>query len=235
MYNLRSGGGNHYTLWANNRSDYSIIRHPEFQLGRIPSERDSLAGWNTSKGKHKPILSKEAKLIRASAKQRSATSEVSASAPSLALPGTGEAAERERTSRDPDLQSLPPAELAVLMRQASMKRSRGKSVPPSSQLTPLPLTVQATHNCASVPGRMADVDRKFRYGSGSRRVAAIDPDFHIQRASKSKPVGYGRFQYIPPESAKGFLQKWTESDPAPRARGPPPSDGAAAMKDVTEN
>jgi len=219
---LRAGGGNHYTMWAKCRSDYSIIRHPEYQLGKIPAERDSFAGWNTCKGKHKPILSTEAKLIRASARQRSlppssggqAALSKSSSTPAMVK----SQADRDKASSsdsqpcrdDLDVQSVAAADLTVRMRQAQDRRRRCRTA--TSDLTAVPPTVPASHSLASVPGRMADMDRAYRHGSGYHREARYDPDFHIKRSSKTRPVGYGRFQYIPPESAKPFLQKWMQAE-----------------------
>mmetsp|Transcript_8535 Transcript_8535/g.11907 ORF Transcript_8535/g.11907 Transcript_8535/m.11907 type:complete len:108 (+) Transcript_8535:2-325(+) len=96
------------------------------------------------------------------------------------------------------------------MREAQDRRRRCRSA--TSELNPVPPTIPASHSLASVPGRMADMDRAYRHGSGYHREARYDPDFHIKRSSKTRPVGYGRFQYIPPESAKPFLQKWMQTE-----------------------
>eukprot|EP00435_Cladocopium_sp_Y103_P049081 s1955_g14.t1 len=49
MYSLRGYGGNHLGMFAGTRSDFIITQHPEFNLGRLASERGLGHQWNTTK------------------------------------------------------------------------------------------------------------------------------------------------------------------------------------------
>ncbi|CAL1152170.1 unnamed protein product [Cladocopium goreaui] len=49
MYSLRGYGGNHLGMFAGTRSDFIITQHPEFNLGRLASERGLGHQWDTTK------------------------------------------------------------------------------------------------------------------------------------------------------------------------------------------
>ena len=48
MYALSKCGGNHFAFFAGDRSDFIMLRHPEFRLGRNGSECGFGKGWDTT-------------------------------------------------------------------------------------------------------------------------------------------------------------------------------------------
>eukprot|EP00931_Biecheleriopsis_adriatica_P043850 TRINITY_DN25055_c0_g1_i1.p1 TRINITY_DN25055_c0_g1~~TRINITY_DN25055_c0_g1_i1.p1 ORF type:complete len:180 (+),score=26.05 TRINITY_DN25055_c0_g1_i1:46-585(+) len=66
MYTLRGYGGNHFSMFAGSRSDFIITNHPEFNLGRVASEKGMGPGWDITKTPCKSGTSREMRQLQAS-------------------------------------------------------------------------------------------------------------------------------------------------------------------------
>merc|ERR1712232_1054685 len=53
MYGLRACGGNHFSYYGGGRSDFVVLQHLEFNLGRIGCENGVGGRWDTSRSAHK--------------------------------------------------------------------------------------------------------------------------------------------------------------------------------------
>jgi len=57
MYSLNGMGGRHFAFFAGDRSDFIVLRHPEYTLGRLGSEQGVPAFWDNRKAPHaSPIV-----------------------------------------------------------------------------------------------------------------------------------------------------------------------------------
>mmetsp|Transcript_96910 Transcript_96910/g.172499 ORF Transcript_96910/g.172499 Transcript_96910/m.172499 type:complete len:195 (-) Transcript_96910:88-672(-) len=54
MYGLRKGGGNHYAMFAGSRSDFIVVGHPEFNIGKLASEKGVGGQWDTRRCPSRP-------------------------------------------------------------------------------------------------------------------------------------------------------------------------------------
>lgn len=49
MYGLRTAGGNHFSYYAGQRGGFMVLRDPEFNAGRMGSERGVATSWDTTR------------------------------------------------------------------------------------------------------------------------------------------------------------------------------------------
>eukprot|EP00933_Yihiella_yeosuensis_P082428 TRINITY_DN96303_c0_g1_i1.p1 TRINITY_DN96303_c0_g1~~TRINITY_DN96303_c0_g1_i1.p1 ORF type:complete len:201 (-),score=28.44 TRINITY_DN96303_c0_g1_i1:59-661(-) len=183
MYSLRKGGGNHYAMFAGSRSDFLMLGHPEFRMGRVACEQGTYIQehYDTTRCPSKPNRTPQRDRMIASRRQGS---------PRLRGP-------RQHSS------GLTLKQRALVRAVSAPTMGMGYIEEPELEdtLDSLGKAVNDFANRASTAPT----------GTGGRRdlvMTATAPGRHIYRET-IRPKGVGQFNYAIPESAKEMWQRFS--------------------------
>mmetsp|Transcript_67994 Transcript_67994/g.107839 ORF Transcript_67994/g.107839 Transcript_67994/m.107839 type:complete len:234 (-) Transcript_67994:170-871(-) len=216
MYQLRAHGANHYSFNAGSRSDFILVNHPEFVLGRVGSEAGLGKGWDSTKFKtsdNPTYKSAPMRVMRQSLKARDAELRgLQPRKPPLkerALArcrSDSEIGKREPDSLDGFISALmEPGAIPTVYRNPHNLQSLGHStkhyMDKRSQLVDLRVALQ--RDSEATKQKLAEGDL-WKYHALSmqqvkqRGAQAKREEDGPQKEYWTKPVGHGRWNYKAP-------------------------------------